>query len=88
MAPTDVIDLSREGLLLALVLGGPLLAVALIAGVCTGLLQAVTNVHEQSVSFVTKLIATGAAIILLLPWLIGRLAEYAEHLIQNIPNTL
>jgi flagellar biosynthetic protein FliQ len=64
------------------------LCVALVVGLIVGLLQAATHVHEQTVSFVPKLVAVVAALALMLPWLIDQMVQYSHDLIANIPHTL
>ncbi len=88
MTPQDAVDLGREAIQTALVIGSPLLASAMIVGLIVGLLQAVTQVQEQTVSFVPKLVAMVAVLSLMLPWLVGQIVEYSRELIVNIPNTL
>ncbi len=88
MTPQDAVDLAREAIQVALVIGSPLLASALIVGLVVGLLQAVTQVQEQTVSFVPKLVAMAVVLSLMLPWLLGQMVEYSRELIVNIPHTL
>ena len=82
------IDLTRETLRLCLLIGGPILGVALVAGLIASLLQAVTQVHEHTLSFVPKLAATIVAVLAGLPWLLARLVEFTSQLIGNIPHRL
>jgi flagellar biosynthesis protein FliQ len=51
-------------------------------------LQTLTQIQDQTISFVPKIVAMIAALALLLPWLIARLVEYAQALIGNIPSTI
>jgi flagellar biosynthesis protein FliQ len=88
MSPQDAVDLGRQALNLALVVGAPILGAGLVVGLIIGLLQAVTQVQEQTVSFVPKLVAMVLVLSLTLPWLIERMVEYSHDLIINIPNTL
>jgi flagellar biosynthesis protein FliQ len=83
-APT-VIELGREALWMALRLGGPALLTALAAGLIIGLLQALTQIQEQTIVFVPKLLAMILVLSLTLPWLIAQFTEYTTNLIQNIP---
>ena len=82
------VDLTREALRLGLLLGGPLLGVALVAGLISSLLQAITQVHEHTLSFVPRLAATVVAILAGLPWLLARLVEFTSQLISSIPQRL
>jgi flagellar biosynthetic protein FliQ len=88
MNPQDAVDLGRQAVAAALVLGGPLLASALVVGLVVGFLQAITQVQEQTVSFVPKLAAIVVVLSLTLPWLIDQMVRYSHDLIVNIPNTL
>jgi flagellar biosynthetic protein FliQ len=88
MTSEMTIDLVRQALRLVLLLGGPLLAVILLAGLVCSVLQAITQVHEHTLSFVPKLVAAAGAVALGLPWLLYRLVEYASDLIGSIPYRL
>ncbi len=84
----QVIDGSREALRMALLLGGPLLAVALVVGLVVGIGQTLTQMNEPVVGQVTRLVAVLAAVLVALPWLIGRWVAYAVDLIGSIPDRL
>ena len=88
MNAEQAVDLTREAMLTALTLGAPLLLVALGVGLVVGLLQTLTQVQDQTISFVPKIVAVVAAIGLCLPWLLQRLVEYSQLLIANIPTTI
>ena len=53
-----------------------------------GLAQALTQVQDQTVSFVPKIVAMVAVLVLCLPWLVQKMVEYTEQLITSIPQTL
>jgi flagellar biosynthetic protein FliQ len=57
-------------------------------GLVVGLLQALTQIQEQTVAFVPKLFAMILVLSLTLPWLITQVVDYARELIENIPKTL
>jgi flagellar biosynthetic protein FliQ len=88
MNPQEAVDLGRQALHLALVLGGPVLGCGLAVGLVVGLLQAITQVQEQALSFVPKLVAAVLVLSLTLPWLVDQLVRYSHELIVNIPRTL
>jgi len=81
-----VIDMARNALLLALMLGGPLLLVALAVGVAVSVFQAVTQIQEQTVGFVMKLTGVGIVFLLTLNWMIQALVRYTIELFNTIPN--
>lgn len=80
-----VIDLARGALLLALELAGPLLLVALAVGLLVSVLQAVTQVQEQTIAFVAKLFAAGAVFLLTLSWSIHVAVQYTAQLLRSLP---
>ena len=84
----QVIDWSREAVRMALLLGGPLLAVALVVGVLVGIGQTLTQMNDPIVAQVPRLVAVLLAVLLGLPWLIGRWVAYATDLISSIPDLL
>ena len=72
-------ELIRRALLLVLLLSAPVLLAGLIVGVAVSLVQAVTQVQEQSLSFIPKIVAMFAAAIVTLPWVTGQLLEFARE---------
>lgn len=79
------IDLGREALLTALLLGGPILLVALAAALVIGLLQALTQIQDQTIAFVPKIVAVLAAVGFCLPWLVNHLVQYSQGLLGKTP---
>lgn len=88
MEPQTAIDLAREALVIATLIAAPALLAGTVVGLAIGLLQALTQIQEQTVAFVPKLLAMVVAVGLSLPWVLTRLMEYAEHLISNIPRSM
>ena len=88
MTAEQAIDLVREVIRLSLMLGGPLLAAALVAALLSGMLQTATQVHEHTLSLVPKLAAVVLALAIALPWLLTRLVEFTDQLISTIPQRL
>jgi flagellar biosynthetic protein FliQ len=85
MNDTMVIELARRTMLLTLMLAGPLLTVALVVGVIVSLFQAVTQIQEQTVSFVVKLAAVGAVFLLGMHWMIQVAVQYTLELFHGLP---
>jgi flagellar biosynthetic protein FliQ len=92
MNPNDsvdfIIELMRQAMVTVLWLAAPALVTGMIVGLAIGLLQAVTQVQEQAVAFVPKLIVTVLVLSLTLPWLIGQIVQYSHDLITSIPGNL
>ncbi len=88
MDAQSAIDLGREALWTALVIGSPVLIAALLVGLVIGLFQSLTQIQEQSVSFVPKIIVMLLVLTATLPWLISRMVQYTNDLIGGIPGQL
>ena len=73
-------DLIRQTLLLALIVSAPMLLIGLVVGIVVSLLQAVTQIQEQTLTFVPKIAAMVAAAVLLMPWIGTRLLEYSREM--------
>jgi flagellar biosynthetic protein FliQ len=76
----QAIDVVRETLALMLMLSMPILAAALVIGLIVSLLQAVTQIQEQTLSFVPKIVGMGVAAILVLPWIISQIMDFAARM--------
>ena len=85
MSHALVVDLARNAVMLALMLSGPLLLIALAVGVVISVIQAVTQIQEQTLSFVPKLIAVSVAFLVALPWMLEMMIRYTTDLFRSIP---
>lgn len=88
MNPQDAIDLGRDAILTSLMISAPILAVGILVGLLIGLAQALTQIQDQTVAFVPKIVAMVAILGFCLPWMLQRMAEYSEELIANIPRMI
>jgi flagellar biosynthetic protein FliQ len=70
---------------MTLILGAPLLVIGMIVGLAIGLLQALTQIQDQTVSTVPKLVAMTLAIVVCMPWLADRMIDYSRNLFLEIP---
>lgn len=73
----QALDMVRETLTLMLLLSMPILIASLVIGLVISVIQAVTQIHEQTLSFVPKMLAMGAAAIVMLPWIVNRIMEFS-----------
>lgn len=85
MTPMLASDLLQRTLTLVLTLAGPLLLAALVVGVLVSLLQAVTQVQEQSLTFIPKLVTMAAVFVVTLPWMMRGLITFAVGMFQALP---
>ncbi len=84
----EAIDVGREAILMTLMISSPVLVTGMVVGLTIGLFQALTQVQEQAVSFVPKIVAMMVVLSFALPWLVTRLMEYTQELIGGIPGRL
>jgi flagellar biosynthesis protein FliQ len=80
-----IVDLARNAVMLALLIAGPMLIVALGVGLIVSVIQAVTQIQEQTLSFVPKLVAVGATFLIALPWILQLLIKYTTELYRSLP---
>lgn len=79
------IDLGREALWMVLVLSGPVMAIGLTVGLIVALFQAVTQLQEQTLQFVPKIVAMALAAVVFVPWIAARLIEFTRVLLGSPP---
>jgi len=85
MNQDTVVNLASQAMSLAVKVGGPLLAVGLVVGLVVSVFQAVTQIQEQSLSLIPKIIGIAVVIMLLGPWMLGQLVSYTTALYTSIP---
>jgi flagellar biosynthetic protein FliQ len=84
MTPESVMSLGYEAMKLSLLLA-PLLLVALITGLIISLFQAATQINEMTLSFIPKLLAVFATLVIAGPWMLETLLDYMRNLFSSIP---
>jgi len=85
MDPQEAVDLGREALWTMLVIGSPVLVAGMVVGLIVGLFQAMTQIQEQTVAFVPKLVVMVLVLSVSLPWLVAQMLQYTTELIGGIP---
>lgn len=88
MDAQDAIDLARHALWTTIIISSPVLVAGMIVGLVVGLFQALTQIQEQSVVFVPKIIVMLLVLSISLPWLIAQMLQYTNELITGIPGRL
>ena len=84
MSISDATDLVRHSLFLALVISAPMLLIGMAVGIVISLFQAVTQIQEQTLTFVPKIAAMIVAAIVLLPWIGQQLIDYASGMFASM----
>ncbi len=85
MTPESVMAMGYEAMKLSMLLGAPLLLVALVTGLLISLFQAATQINEMTLSFIPKLLAVFATLVIAGPWMLGLVLDYMRTLFSSIP---
>ena len=84
MSPAEVIRIGRDAFATVLLLGGPALIAAVVVGTAVSLVQAVTQVHEQTLTFLPKLVVVGGVLVLASGWMLEQMVAYGERSFDQI----
>jgi flagellar biosynthetic protein FliQ len=84
MNDADIAMLLRDGMLVMLKLAGPPLLATLVVGLLVALVQAITQINEATLAFVPKVLALGAALVLLGPFMVATLTSYTHLLLDRL----
>jgi flagellar biosynthetic protein FliQ len=82
---SEALDLARYSMTLVMVVSAPILIVGMIVGLIISLLQAVTQIQEQTLAFVPKMVVMALMSILLAPWMLQKLMEFTEKMFTLNP---
>ena len=88
MNQDTVVSLATQAMTLAIEVAGPMMLVGLVIGLVVSVFQAVTSIQEQSLSFIPKIIGLAALIVILGPWMLGQVVNYAQNLYLSIPQLI
>jgi flagellar biosynthetic protein FliQ len=84
---TDVvISLATQAMQLALKVALPLLMAGLVVGLIVSVFQAVTQIQEQTLAFIPKILAIAAVLVIAGPWMLGQVLSYTSELYTSIPS--
>ena len=86
MGADSVLELSTQALELALRVALPLLLVGLVVGLAVSIFQAVTQIQEQTLTFIPKVVAMAVVIVVAGPWMLGQIVSYTQNLYESIPS--
>ena len=81
-----IADISQQGVKVAFLLASPMLIGGLLIGILVSLFQAVTQINEQTLSFIPKIVVIIGALVIFAPWMSDTLVNFTRELIINIPN--
>jgi len=84
MDVTTVIDVGRQAIWITLLLSGPMLIAGLVVGLIVGVFQAVTQIHEMTLTFIPKIIVMVVVFLALLPWMLITMVDYMAQIFDLI----
>ena len=88
MTAEYVIRLGQQTLTLVLVIAGPIFLVALVVGLAVAIFQAVTQIHEMTLTFIPKILAVAGVLAFMLPWTIRKMIDFTVGLFTSIPTII
>lgn len=82
------IEVVNQAIKIALMLSAPMLIGALLVGVLVSIFQAVTQINEQTLSFIPKILVIIAALVIFSPWMLETMVSYTQELFLSIPEVV
>lgn len=86
MNPEFAVDLFKQVVTMAVLVISPFLVVMVLVGLSAGLIQAVTSIQEQTLTFAPKVFALGGLLLLLSPWLMRTMIDFTTTLLSRLPD--
>jgi flagellar biosynthetic protein FliQ len=84
MNEADLLEITRESILVLLQISGPMMVISLVVGVGISLFQTLTQIQEQTISFVPKIVIMFVSLLVLLPFMIAQLTTFTERIMDRI----
>jgi flagellar biosynthetic protein FliQ len=88
MSQDTVVSLVVDAMGVALKVAVPMLLVALVVGLAVSIFQAVTQIQEQTLTFIPKVAAIALVIVVAGPWMLGQIVSYTQNLYEQIPSLI
>ncbi|WP_085523964.1 flagellar biosynthesis protein FliQ [Tuberibacillus sp. Marseille-P3662] len=84
MSANFIVSLAEQGVTTILLVAGPLMIVALVVGLLVSIFQATTQIQEQTLAFIPKIIAVMIAVVFFGPWMLSHMLTFTQDLFQNL----
>lgn len=84
MSQESVIAIAEQGIWTVLLIAGPLLLLALVVGLIVSIFQATTQIQEQTLAFIPKIIAVLVGIVVFGPWMLSKMLSYTNEIFTNL----
>jgi len=79
----ELVDLVRDALIVTMKISLPILASGVVVGLFISIIQSITSIQEQTLTFVPKILAMLTVAVLLIPWIVQRLMEFTAHMFTH-----
>lgn len=86
MSGDMAVQISRDALSMVMLIAAPMLGLGLLVGVMVSVFQATTQIQEQTLAFIPKIIAIFVAILVFGPWMLSLMVDYTREIFTNLPN--
>ena len=80
MTTSEVMEVLKQAMLVAFQMAGPLLIVSIVVGLIVAIFQAATQIHEQTLTFVPKLIVIAIGLLVTGSWMLSVFTEFVQHI--------
>lgn len=84
MNPEMVISLAEKGVYMILILSGPIMLIGLIVGLVVSIFQAMTQIQEQTLAFIPKIVAMPVGLVFFGPWMLTHMISYTSQILSNL----
>jgi flagellar biosynthetic protein FliQ len=88
MDPMLAVDIGRQAIIITLIVSAPVLVAGLVVGVVVGIFQAVTQIHEMTLTFIPKILVMILVLLATLPWMMIQVVDYTINLFNVIPSIM
>ena len=86
MTDAAVVGIAKEAVLTILLVARPALGIGMLVGLLVSIFQATTQIQEQSLTFIPKIVAVLVSIVIFGPWMLRLLVDFAQRLLANLPS--
>lgn len=88
MTPDTVIKLAEQSIYMIIIISAPMLLIALAVGLIVSVFQAMTQIQEQTLAFIPKILAVFLSLVIFGPWMLTLLLDYTRDLFQQLPQLI
>jgi len=88
MSSDLVVQMAREALFMVMLISAPMLGLGMLVGILVSVFQATTQIQEQTLAFIPKILAVFVSILIFGPWMLRLLTDYVRELFVNLPSLI